>query len=293
MRHWATLFDKNYLSKGLALHESMLRHCQGDWTLHVLAMDSDTQWLLTEMELPHVNVLPYSSFEYALNLKGVRENRTWTEYCWTCASSLVEYLLPWTGADITYLDSDLMLFADPQVVFDEIGKRSIGITPHRFPPAKKYMEKNGVYNVGWVTIRNTEAGRKCAATWARQCREWCYAQNLTGKFGDQKYLDTWEADYPGEVCSIAHIGVNAAPWNISNFKVTEGPQLDGVPLVAYHFHEYSSDTLLTHYALRDSDIEHIYKPYIAAWMRACDKVRECQKIREQRVREMAAQRDSV
>ncbi len=53
---------------------------------------------------------------------------------------------PWTGtaavlrdsleqepgvATMTYLDADLMFFADPSPLFDELDGRSILITPHR------------------------------------------------------------------------------------------------------------------------------------------------------------------
>jgi hypothetical protein len=263
MKHYCTLFDRNYLAKGLALHESLVRHHAEPFSLSILAMDMETFWLLSEMRLPHVEVIPLQSFERALRLQAVRESRTWAEFCWTLASSLVDYLLPWTPGGMTYLDSDLYFYSDPQAIFDELGEKSIAIIPHRFPRAKEAKAKEvGIYNVSWVTFRDTPAGMHCAQQWAAQCREWCFNKNEAIRFGDQKYLDTWEADYPGEVCAVENIGAGLAAWNIAQYRITDGPKANDAPVVFYHFHEYKDERHLTNYPLRPQDRRLIYQPYI-------------------------------
>lgn len=296
MRNYCTLSDLPYLPKLLAMHESLTRHSSEPFTLHILVMDIEPDrvaWrVLYELQLPNVKVYPLSTFERALHLEKIRESRKWSEFCWGCASSFMEYLMPWVG-EVTYLDADLYFFSDPKVIFDEIGTQSIGITPHRFPPEKKYLERNGVFNVGLVHAKDTDAGRRCISEWARKCREWCFAQVEPDRFGDQKYLDRWSADYPGEVCEIANIGVNAAPWNVSQYAVTDGPCVDGKPIVFFHLHEFSSDTLLTHYKLRPCDTKHIYEPYVAAWRAACQRVIEMKTRLDESAAEMAAQAERV
>lgn len=274
MRHYCTLSDRAYLAKLLAMHDSLLRHSSEDFTLHVLVMDVEAYSLLNEVKLPRVELIPLSGFERALNLSEIKKGRTWTEFCWTCASNFMEYLMPWIG-DMTYLDADLFFFSDPKVIFDEIGERSIGITPHRFPLHRKHMEVNGRFNVGLVHAKNTEVGRRCVAQWAQQCRDWCY-NRIEGSHacGDQKYLDTWEADYLGEVCAISNRGVNLAPWNVEQYGVRSGPTVDGVSVVFYHLHEFKSPDQLTNYPLRDEDRAYIYAPYIAAWTEANCRIRE-------------------
>jgi hypothetical protein len=291
MRHYCTLFDVNYISKGLAMYNSLKRHSSEEFSLHVLAMDEPALKLLNQMALKNVHVMPLPTFEVAMNLAKVKAGRTWQEYCWTAASQMVEYLLPWVSDGVTYLDADLFFFSDPKVMFEELGERSIAIIPHRLIPEKKHLEANGKFNVGWVTIQNTGVGRRCIAEWAAQCRERCSAEIGCG---DQKYLDVWPEWYGLECCVIENIGANVAPWNLANWRVTDGPLLevthyrsterefivgqgqgphvDGVPVVFFHAHEFQDEDHLTNYVLRDEDLEHIYAPYIEAWQAANEHI---------------------
>ena len=291
MRHFCTLFDKNYASRGLALHESLKLHTSEPFTLHVLCMDRDTFWLLDELKLDNVELMQRDSFERNMPMQRAIESRTWVEYLWTCASSACEYLMQFEGIDeITYLDADLFFFSDPRTVFDEIGQRSIAIVPHRFPPHLKRLEVNGIYNVGWVTFR--ENGMHCLRKWAAQCREWCFHRNEAGKFGDQKYLDHFERDYGKAVAVIENIGVGLAPWNISQYKVESlnwRPMVNGQDVVFYHFHEYKDAARPTNYPLRAEDKRCIYAPYIEALSRADIRLKHAQQRLNAAREAMAAQ----
>ncbi len=264
MRHFCTLFDVNYLAKGLALHDSLVRHSVEPFTLHILAMDMETFWILSEMNLDNVEVIPMESFEKALNMPAVRKSRSWTEYCWTCASSLMEYLLPRCDA-LTYLDADVFFFSNPAPIFAQIANRSIAITPHRLPEnsQKIRLEQNGKYNVGFVYFANTFDGRSCLHDWASAVRARCLADVGCG---DQVYLDAFEQGFGDAVAVLGH-GINAGPWNVSAYEVT---QYDGQvflgrdPLYCYHFHEYIHGKRLTNYPLMDRDVDLIYRPYISA-----------------------------
>jgi hypothetical protein len=271
------------------MYESLKRHSSEDFTLHVLAMDSKCLAVLHEMNLPNVQILPLPAFELEMNLSEVRSNRTHQEWCWTAASQQMEYLLRWLGDGVTYLDADLFFFADPKVMFDELGERSIAIVPHRLIPSKKHLEVNGKFNMGWVTIQNTETGRKCIARWAAQVRERCSA---TVGCGDQGYLDEWPSLYGSDCCIIENIGANVAPWNLANWRVTEGPMVDGVPVVFFHAHEFVDESRLTNYELRLADIGFIYKRYIAAWRAAGNLIAQAETIisDSQRIMELQGER---
>lgn len=284
-RHFATLFDQNYMPQGVALYESILRHSSESFTLHVLTLDHETWQTLKRLKLKHVELIPIDSFEWEMGLREIRQNRTHREWCWSLASHLLLYLLPESRPvkypdmqkrslpECTYLDSDLFFYADPAPVFKTIGSRSIAITPHQFPDnsEKARLSQNGLFNVGWVSLKNTPVGRACVTKWAAQVRERC---SETVGCGDQIYLDVWSSDFGDEVCILGH-GINAGPWNLMGYPVTERDgyvYLGADRLVCYHAHEYRHNERLTNYPLRPEDIELVYSPYIEAVQAAQERI---------------------
>jgi hypothetical protein len=311
MRQYTTLFDSNYLAKGLAMYTSLKRHSSEAFMLHILCMDRQTAEILDALKLECACLYPLDAFEIELQLKSVTRDRDWREYCWTLASVFTDYVLEkaiviettHAGSkarefiygtlagimdEITYLDADLFFFSDPEPVFAEIGSRSIAVTPHRLIPQKKYLEVNGKFNVGWVTFKADAIGRECVRHWAQQCRDRC--SSLVG-CGDQKYLDEWPERYGAALCEIQHIGCNAAPWNVGNWNVDRhrdsidaAPRLDGQPIICFHFHEFNEGEdgrlTLTHYRIRAEDLELIYQPYISAYRAAQERITAIMLLRQ-------------
>ncbi len=284
-RNFCTLFDHRYLAKGLALYESLVKHCSEPFTLHTLAMSEEALIILNEMALPNMHVMALSAFETAMNLSPLRKNRTAVEFLYTCGSNLMEYLLPWMDSDgITYLDADVFFFSDPKVIFDEIGARSLGITSHRFSPSEQLrLGKNGEFNVGIVFVRNDETGRLCIARWARQCRERCL---MSDGCGDQKYLDEWPELYGGSCCSIENIGVNLGPWSLDHLEISQSAGITFVDekgsrpsftfLNSFHFHEFVDHKFLSGYALGEGVLKFVYGPYLIAIADANERIRVSQ-----------------
>ncbi len=255
--------------------------------------------------LPNMHVMSVKAFELTLNLQPIREGRSWAEYCWTVASSLMGYLMPWLGPEgVTYLDSDLMFFSNPKAIFDEIGQRSLGITPHRFSPTEQArLGKNGEFNVGVVVARNTDIGRSCIARWASQCRARC---STSQGCGDQKYLDEWPSFYGEECCVIQNLGVNLGPWSLDHFAVIEG--FDGAsPIVweqlgltshsdnlnSFHFHELVDHKYLSGYPLSDAVLRLVYCPYLSALEAAKDVIQSTEKKFDERRIELEKQWERV
>lgn len=271
-RNFATLFDSRYLVKGLVMLESLIRESFDRHTIYVLAMDKECEEALRRINLRGVMVHSLADFEAVTRMNKVRATRSWKEYCWTCASVFTDFVAPMCSDRVTYLDADLMFFSDPELIFTEIGQKSIGITPHRFARKDEpRLNQNGRYNVQWVTFHGA-VGRECLKRWAKQCRDWCYHTNIDGKFGDQGYLDEWPTRYAGEVCEISHIGAGLAPWNIANYtveKVLDTVMADNSTVLFYHYHEFEemSDGLFryTNWKLRDLDKALIYAPYVKAY----------------------------
>lgn len=270
MRHYCTVFDSKYSFRGLTLWASLANYSTEPFFLWVLALDDETYKAIVRFSSKNLlSILPIHLEEFIdqMRLENCRRDRTYQEWCWTMASQFSEYLMRYHHMEaLTYLDADMCFYGNPEVVFTEIGHRSIAVTPHRLIPSKQHLERNGKFNVGWITFKDDVIGHDALYTWAAQCRERC--SSVIG-CGDQAYLDELPERYGDAVAIIENIGVNAGPWSIGNWKVTKGPLLDGIPLILYHLHEWHENEdgsyFLTGYDLRDEDREFIYKPYVKAY----------------------------
>lgn len=282
MRHFCTLFDSNYLLKGVAMLRTLKQHC-ADAYVHVLCMDVATREILMQMDLPYVTCLSLPEVEDEA-LLAVKPGRSMAEYCWTLSPCLPWYVLqhnPDIDA-ITYLDADLYFYSSLQPLFDEIGDASIVIIEHRFPPALKHLEINGRFCVEWVGFRRDEQGLTCLARWREQCIDWCFHRLEQDRMGDQKYLDQWPGKY-SSLCVLQHPGAGVAPWNYSQYNFGQDDEgtvtVDGTPLVFYHFHQLQLlsnggfDRLSGSYRAMGAEPQAVYAAYEAALTAVLKEVR--------------------
>jgi hypothetical protein len=236
-----TLFDVNYLPRGLALHAS-LRAVDPQARLRVFCMDDRVHDLLEKLCLP--GLIPVSLGDLERNdpeLAAVKDDRTQVEYCWTATPSVIRYCLtrePDLEA-ITYVDADVFFFSSLEPLLAELDTDSIQIVPHRYAPAYRHQVRtSGIYNVEWLTFRHDERARTALEWWRERCLEWCYDRLEDGKLGDQMYLDDWPERFEG-VGVLRHVGGGLAPWNVTNYTLRQSGGriwVDNVPLVFYHFH---------------------------------------------------------
>jgi hypothetical protein len=276
---FCTYFDQNYLARGIALAESLRRHCPR-FRLWALCMDDRSYQALVELDLPNVRPISLAAFEADdAELLRAKANRSIVEYYFTCTPCLPLFVFAQTPEIelLTYLDADLFFFSNPARVFAEIRMHSIAIIEHRFPSNLKGFEAAGRYNVGWLSFRRDEQGLACLQSWRQQCLEWCHDYPDAGRYGDQKYLDDWPNRYRGVVV-LQHKGANVAPWNLANYRVSShdgGVWVDDQPLIFYHFHGLSElrrhvyDARLAGYGVTPSRViaRHIYGRYIATVQR--------------------------
>lgn len=237
---FCTLFDQNYLIKGLAMYQSLAKHTK-DMCLYVLCMDDTTYQILEKLKLEKVVLIKRVDFESPA-LLAVKSERSVAEYCWTCTPSIISYVMnhyPEINY-LTYLDADLLFFSDPQPIFDELGQTSVSIIEHRFSKGFEEYIVNGKYNVQWVGFRRDQDGLKTLNWWREKCLEWCFNRSDEGRFGDQKYLDNWTIDFNG-VHVIQHLGAGVGPWNFASYQINEKDDqvtINEQPLIFYHYHGY-------------------------------------------------------
>jgi hypothetical protein len=281
--HFCTLFDSGYLVKGLAMLESLARHCPGAH-VHVLCMDERTHQILSQINLAFVSLIRLQEVETEALLEA-KKDRGVAEYCWTLSPCLPYFVLErHRHIDfITYVDADLLFYSSVQPLFDEIGDASIAIIEHRFSERLKDREVNGRFCVEWVSFRRDEEGMACLSRWRDQCIEWCYYRLEEGRMGDQKYLDEWPSRY--KACHILmHAGAGIAPWNYSRYRFSRDSggriTVDDAPLIFYHFHQFQllsnggSDRLSDFYTRECPEPDSVYSTYESALSVALRRVRD-------------------
>lgn len=237
--NFCTLFDKNFLLKGIALRDSLSEHCSS-FRLFVLCLDDLTYDILKMMRLSNVVLLRLEELEDQ-ELIDLKNKRKAGEFAWTCKPPLVIHILKkYREVELlTYFDSDIYLYSSPSAIYEEIKDKSIIITPHRFSENKKHLEKkSGVYNAGTIIFKNDNNAMECLKEWREQCLDWCYDYLDNGRLGDQMYLDKWTEKYKN-VYVLDRKGANLGPWNVSRYKIKKINNqiyVDDEALFWYHFH---------------------------------------------------------
>lgn len=278
-RLFGTLFYANYLTRALVLYRSMAAHFVRPFVLVALCMDDLSAEILGALDLPHVRILRIAELEARYpELAAVKPKRSIGEYSWTCTPALMRFMLEQVepGESVAYLDADLMFFSDVGPVFDEWGDNDILIHEHRYAPQHRHMiPTSGTFNVGLVAIRRTQQGTACLERWHEQCIAICVLDGTRGLCGDQGYLDEWPARYD-RLTVLQHKGAGLAPWNIEQYALAQRggtPQVDGVPVVFYHYHAFRWRGAFFGWALVISSLGYdftplqlrlVYRPYVAA-----------------------------
>ncbi|MCR5187348.1 MAG: hypothetical protein K6C97_00325 [Treponema sp.] len=277
MLNFVTLFDKNYMSRGIVLYNSLKENCKQDFTLYVLAMDNQTAEYLKNLN--HQNLVVFTVEDTKVMypvLEKLQKERTRAEFSWTLSSFSIQYCLRQFNLDsCTYIDSDICFYNDPQILIDELNGKSVMITEHRYTPEYDLAAINGKFCVQFMYFKNDDEGNKVLEYWRSSCQEWCYNRNEDGKFGDQMYLNDWESRFASCVYNCHNPGCGLAPWNVQQYKIVQKEEKLYVedlitkvqtPIVFYHYHELKEYApkkwCLTHYRLTSEQKEILYKPYI-------------------------------
>tara|TARA_B110001452_G_scaffold258879_1_gene254580 strand:- start:5671 stop:6636 length:966 start_codon:yes stop_codon:yes gene_type:complete len=235
-----TYFDENYLPRGLALIDSIYNN-NDNVQLVVLCLDTNTYNFLKNKydSLTLIKLEDYISF---FNIDQSRfANRK--EFYFSITPNLCIMVLDRHPEfeNLLYLDSDIYVYGDLDVLYKEFENYSIAACSHRHTKLYNLFSNDfGIFNVGVNLFKNDVVGRKCLEHWKRSCDEWY--PNKEGYplsfFSDQIFLNEWPELFKNKFKEIENIGVNVAPWNAINYKIKHKENIFFVnesPLIIYHF----------------------------------------------------------
>ena len=237
-----TYFNQNFINRGCALIDSLFKTNE-NFVLYVLALDDVTFNYLKERYSPEnvviLSMASYSSF-FKINPEKYLDKK---QFFFSITPNLCQWVIDqYSEIDVLlYLDADVYIFAELDIIYKEFNGYSIGVCSHRHNKfVKKISNHYGEYNVGVNLFRNDVIGKKCISNWKKDCDDW-YPNKPNyplSYFSDQIFLDQWPKTYKDHFLEIKNIGVNVAPWNAINYKfkkINNKIYVNNNPLIIYHF----------------------------------------------------------
>jgi len=249
--------------------------------LYVVAMDDIAYSKLADEKINNLIIISITEIEQAypemLEAKG---NRSSTEYCWTCTSCTIYYILNHYSCDMcTYLDADLYFYQNPDSVLTKLKNYATMLVPHLFSKRESGLQEElaGKYCVEFVPFKKEKHSLEILEHWRKQCLEWCYRRFEDDKFGDQKYVEEWEKR--DDVYISQNHGMGVAPWNAERFDLIKNENgsydlidlennMQKYPLIFYHYSQlklFDKDVVCLDYCHRiipDKIKEELYISYL-------------------------------
>jgi hypothetical protein len=270
---FCTILTNGRLYQGLALLTSLKQVLGEDFFLFIHCVEQESHALLKKLQLRNVYLIHEKKI--AKEIRLLKKQRQIHEYCWTLKPVICEYVLTSypTVKRITYLDSDLYFWSDPQKIFQNQPNCSVLLSiEEKYHPNlnhKSLQRKSritGLYNSGFISFRHDKIGLQALTWWKEKCLERCKISPEEGLFGDQKYLDLLPSLFP-QICDITTSGVNIGLWNYLKYRFSNVNGfifVDNDLLIFYHFsgvRVVAKDNIESVYRVNRKRLPFIYQIY--------------------------------
>lgn len=208
-----TVCAKNYLAQALTLKQSV-EISNPDVDFFIFLSDDVEGEELPEVILLDESWIPqwekmafkYNVIEFSTSIKP---------FC-------IDYLFNKGYENVLYIDPDIYVYKSLKNIFDILKSKSIVLTPHRCtmfddmigPTSELIVSLVGVYNLGFIGIRNDIVGKRVINWWKNRLLDYCYDDKEQGLFVDQKWMNFIVGYFPDDICISHDLGYNMAIWNI-------------------------------------------------------------------------------
>ena len=248
-----TSFNYAYLPRARVLAQT-LRQAEPDWRIWGLLVDRPPPGA--------ADLDAFADFDRLIDAEELLlpRFRPWifkhnvVEACTAVKAAMMQYLFRIGAEKVVYFDPDVAVFHSLAPLEETLSTASIVLTPHQTAPDydPQALRDNemaslrfGIYNLGFIAVRNDDVGREFAAWWAGLLREACYEKaTVTGRFTDQRYCDLLPALFD-RVAIERDPGWNVASWNLSRRQIRVLPSgailANDSPLRFYHFSKSGGD----------------------------------------------------
>ncbi|WP_417463149.1 hypothetical protein [Kordiimonas sp.] len=126
---------------------------------------------------------------------------------------------------LVFFDPDILVFDDMQVILSALEDHEVVVTPHRLNMNSDIPSRGGLFNLGFLAVRNSVQTRNMLQWWDDRLVEHAFTDPARGLFTDQKWMDNLPLLIPPhQLAVMRHPGMNLAPWNLEEREI----KLDGI-----------------------------------------------------------------
>lgn len=157
----------------------------------------------------------------------------------------IHFLFERYGFDtVLYFDADIRVYWGLDPLLQRSKKHSVIVTPHLTrplsdgrTPSDLDILRAGVYNGGFLLVRNCEESGRFLTWWKVRLQDHCLVDYPNGLFVDQRWLEFVPSFFPGAEI-LREPGYNVAYWNLSERRIEsdgDGWSANSEPLYFVHF----------------------------------------------------------
>lgn len=221
-----SIVAKNYIGLAKILQNSLIgKSSDTDFYIVVAdefeeAIDLDSNIIIGK-EFLRIKTADWTDMSFKYDL---------TEFCTAIKPYSFEFLFKKGYEKVIYFDPDIYVYSSIDPIFEALDNHSAVLTPqvngihvHYKGEHPEYaMNLNGIYNMGFCALKNTELIRHFISWWEERLRTMCFQERSMGYFTDQKWIDWLPGFLPSDqLCVSRSLGMNLAPWNFFERKVVK------------------------------------------------------------------------
>jgi hypothetical protein len=272
--HAFTSFSYSYLNRARVLAAS-LRKQHPDWVVWAIVTDVEPEGFQFDLANEDFNRIVTAEQLFGAEMRQWLFKHDIVEACTAVKARALQHILSEPDAEkVIYLDPDIAVFNSLSPIVDALDDSSIVLTPHQIQPdpakEKRSIFDNeitslgyGVFNLGFIAVKNDPEGNRFAGWWADRLHDWCYDRRDIGVFVDQKWCDLIPCFFEG-VKVLRDPGCNVASWNLNqrimSYDMDGTAMINGEKLRFFHFTKLGSvgDMMTQRYAGKNVEVYELW-----------------------------------
>ena len=240
-----TICSVNYLAQAKGLGDSLLVNNPG-YEFFICLVDKLAESGVAAELLPPYKIIEAEKINIR-DWQGLTDKYSIVELNTAVKASFFKYLFTnYSPESVIFFDPDILILSSLHRIEDALKRFSIVLTPHSCTPItyanglpERAFLNYGVYNLGFIALKNTEITARFLNWWEEKQMNECYIDTYNGLYVDQLWVNLAPA-YFDEVYIDKFLGNNVAYWNLHERRITHENNVYFVnqsetPLVFFHF----------------------------------------------------------